>query len=75
MLGEALAGLKKHADAERLQVQGFTGLKERASRIPEPYRLLRLTEAADRLVRLNEALDRKDEAAKWRKEREALRKP
>jgi tetratricopeptide (TPR) repeat protein len=75
MLGEALAEQKKYSEAERLLVQGFEGLKQRATQIPEPLRAVRLTEAADPLVRLCEALQKKDEAAKWRKEREAVRKP
>jgi hypothetical protein len=75
MLGEALAGQRKYADAERLLVQGFDGLKRRATEIPGPYRATRLTEAAERLVRLYEALEKKDEAEKWRKEREAAVKP
>jgi tetratricopeptide (TPR) repeat protein len=75
MLGEALAGQKKYAEAERLLVQGFDGLKKRAAQIPEPFRAVRLTEAAERLVRLCEAQGKKEEAAKWRKEREAIGKP
>jgi tetratricopeptide (TPR) repeat protein len=75
LLGEALAGQKKYADAESMLVQGFDGLKARAAQIPEQYRALRLAEAADRLVRLCEAQGRNEEAAKWRKEREATRKP
>jgi tetratricopeptide (TPR) repeat protein len=75
MLGEALAGQKKYADAEPLLVQGFEGMKKRSAQIPAPFRALRLTEAVDRLVRLSEAQGKKEEAAKWRKEREALGKP
>jgi tetratricopeptide (TPR) repeat protein len=75
MLGEALASQNKYADAEPLLVQGFDGLKARAAQIPEQFRALRLTEAADRLVRLCEAQGKNEEAAKWRKEREAARKP
>jgi hypothetical protein len=75
LLGGALAGQKKYADAEPLLVQGFAGLKARAAQIPQQYRTLRLGEAADRLVRLCEAQGKKEEAAKWRKEAEAIRKP
>jgi serine/threonine protein kinase len=75
LLGEALAGQKKYAEAEPLLVQGFEGLKKRAAQIPEPFRTTRPSEAAGRLVRLYEALGKKDEAEKWRKEQEAIRKP
>ncbi len=75
MLGEALAGQKKFADAQRLLVQGFAGLKKQAAQIPAAVRTVRLVEAADRLVRLYEALGKKEEAAKWRKERETIGKP
>jgi len=75
LLGEALAGQKKYADARPLLVQGFDGLKARAAQIPDPFRVLRLGDAADRLVRLCEAQGMKEEAAKWRKEAEAVRKP
>jgi tetratricopeptide (TPR) repeat protein len=75
LLGAALAGQEKYADARPLLVQGFEGLKARAAQIPEPVRALRLGEAADRLVRLYEAQGKKEEAAKWRKEAAAVRKP
>jgi tetratricopeptide (TPR) repeat protein len=74
LLGAALAGQKKYADARPLLVQGFDGLKARAAQIPEQYRAPRLSEAADRLVRLYEAQGKKEEAANWRKEAEAVRK-
>jgi tetratricopeptide (TPR) repeat protein len=75
LLGEALAGQKKYTDAEPLLIQGFEGLKSRASQIPEAFRTARLTEAANRLVRLYEAQGKKEEAAKWRKEQQAIGKP
>jgi hypothetical protein len=65
MLGEALAGQKKYAEAEPLLLAGYKGMKEREATIPEPFRKVRLTEALERLVRLYEATGRKDEAAKW----------
>jgi hypothetical protein len=74
LLGAALAGQKKYADARPLLVQGFEGLKARTAQIPERYRV-RLHEAADRLVRLCEAQGTNEEAAQWRKEAEAVRKP
>ncbi|HEY7308935.1 MAG TPA: tetratricopeptide repeat protein [Gemmataceae bacterium] len=70
LLGEALSEQKKYADAEPLLVAGYKGLKKHADQIPAADKD-RLTKAIDRLVRLYEAWDKKDEAARWRKEREA----
>jgi hypothetical protein len=73
MLGEALLGQKKTAEVEPFLKEGYQGLKMRQAKIPEPVRKVRLTEALDRLVQLYEATDSKDEAAKWRKELEAVK--
>jgi hypothetical protein len=70
MLGGALLGQKKYADAEPL-LAGYQGMKLRQQTIPAAG-LVRLTEAVERLVQLYEATGKKDEAARWRKEREAL---
>src|SRR5262249_13962837 len=72
MLGGALLGQKKYADAEPLLLAGYAGLKERAAKIPPPGKI-RLTEALERLVALYEATGKKDEAAKWRKELNAAK--
>jgi eukaryotic-like serine/threonine-protein kinase len=74
LLGEALGGQRKYTDAEPLLVRGFEGMKKRAALIPPSFRVVRLAEAASRLVRFYEALDENDEAAKWRKEQEAAKK-
>jgi serine/threonine protein kinase/lipopolysaccharide biosynthesis regulator YciM len=74
MLGEALLGQKKYAEAEPLLKEGYDGMKQRRDKIPAAARKPRLTEALQRLVRLYEATDNKDEAAKWRKELEAADK-
>jgi serine/threonine protein kinase len=68
-LGGALLGQKKYAEAERLLIEGCEGMKQREVKIP-PQGKARLTEALERLVRLYEAIDKKDEATKWRKELE-----
>jgi eukaryotic-like serine/threonine-protein kinase len=68
MLGGALLGQGKHAEAEPLLLAGYAGLKEREKTIP-PQGLIRLPEAADRLVELYAATGKPDEAAKWRAER------
>src|SRR5207253_2680795 len=75
LLGEALAGQRKFAEAEPLLLKGYEGMKQRSAKIPEPSRTTRLAEAADALASLYEALEKKDEAAKWRKERDAVKKP
>jgi len=72
MLGGALLGQKKYAEAEPLLLAGYEGMKQREKTIP-PQGKDRLPEAVDRLVQLYEAMDKKDEAAKWRKEQEATR--
>jgi serine/threonine protein kinase/tetratricopeptide (TPR) repeat protein len=62
-----------YRDAEPLLLRGYDGLKQQAAKIPEQVRTTRLTVAAERLVQLYDAQDKKDEAAKWRKELEALK--
>ncbi len=71
MLGGALLGQKKYADAEPLLLKGYQGMKEREKTIP-PQGEDRLPEAVERLVQLYEELAKNDEAAKWRTE---LQKP
>jgi serine/threonine protein kinase/tetratricopeptide (TPR) repeat protein len=72
LLGEALLGQKKYADAEPLLKDGYEGMKPRQDQIPPPPRKLRLSEALERLVQLYEANGKKDEAARWRQELEAV---
>jgi serine/threonine protein kinase/tetratricopeptide (TPR) repeat protein len=74
MLGEALLGQTKYADAEPLLVQGYDGLKQREAKIPAEDKV-RLTEALERLVQLYEALDKQDEAARWRAELASRKTP
>ena len=71
MLGAALLGQEKYADAEPLLLRGYEGVKRREATIPEPFRKRRLSESLERLVRLYEAWDKPDEAARWRKALEA----
>jgi tetratricopeptide (TPR) repeat protein len=75
LLGGALLGQKKYADAEPLLLAGYEGLKRRQAGLPEPLRSTRLSEALQRLVRLHEARGQEGEAAKWRKELEAVKTP
>jgi tetratricopeptide (TPR) repeat protein len=73
MLGVALLGQKKYAEAERLLLADYEGMKKREATMAAAK--ARLLEAALRLVQLYEALGKKDEAARWQKEREALQTP
>jgi serine/threonine protein kinase/tetratricopeptide (TPR) repeat protein len=68
LLGGALLGLGKYAEAEPLLRAGYDGLKEREGEVP-PAAKGRLAEAADRLVELYTALGKPDGAARWRTER------
>ena len=67
MLGEALNGQQKRAEAEPLLVQGYEGMKQRAAKIPKEVKP-RLAEALERLVQLYDAWGKPDEAARWRRE-------
>ena len=71
VFGGELLTQKKYADAERLLVAGYQGLKVRQAAIPAADQR-RLLQAVERLVQLYEATDRKEEAAKWRKELETV---
>jgi serine/threonine protein kinase/tetratricopeptide (TPR) repeat protein len=72
MLGEALAGQKKHIDAQPLLRNGYEEMRKRQDKIPNEVRKVRLTDAVQRLVQFYEATNNPDEAAKWRKELDAL---
>jgi hypothetical protein len=78
MLGGALLGRKKDADAELLLLAGYAGMKQREKAIPAQGHV-RLTEALQRLVQLDDATGKNDDAAKWRTElqarNEAVKKP
>jgi serine/threonine protein kinase len=72
-LGASLLGQKKYAEAEPLLGKGYARLKQYEQRIPVAFRRTRLTQALKPLVQLYEATGRPDEAAKWRKELEAVK--
>lgn len=65
MLGGALLGQHKYAEAEPLLLAGYDGMKQREATIP-PQGKLRLSEALDRLIHLYDAFGKPDQAAKWR---------
>jgi serine/threonine protein kinase len=72
ILGEALLGQKKYAEAEPLLRAGYGGLKqaERAMPWETGYHV---RDALRRLVELYDATANKEEAARWRKELDALK--
>jgi hypothetical protein len=72
MLGAALLGQKKYAEAEPLIRAGYEGIKRRADQIPSFVKVARLEEALDRLIALAEATGKADEAKAWKDERAKL---
>jgi hypothetical protein len=60
-------GLGKNAEAERLLVSGYEGMKQREGKIPARSKV-QMTEALQRLVQLYETTGKRDEAAKWRQQ-------
>jgi tetratricopeptide (TPR) repeat protein/tRNA A-37 threonylcarbamoyl transferase component Bud32 len=74
MLGGALAGQQKYAEAEPLLLAGYEGMDGRAKTIPPPGQA-RLTEARERLAEFYDALGQKDRAAIWRKTQERALSP
>jgi eukaryotic-like serine/threonine-protein kinase len=68
MLGGALLGQKKYAEAEPLLRNGYEGMKQREKTIP-PQASTRLPEALDRLIDLSTATNKPDEVKKWQAER------
>jgi tetratricopeptide (TPR) repeat protein len=75
MLGGALLGLKKYAEAEPVLLASYEGLSKDAAKNPAAYtsgsvRHDRLTDALERLVQLYDAWDKKDKADEWRKKLE-----
>jgi tetratricopeptide (TPR) repeat protein len=69
MLGEALSVLQEFSEAEPLLLSGYEGMARRANMIP-PQDKHRLARARERLVELYEAMGNREEAARWRKQRQ-----
>jgi serine/threonine protein kinase len=65
-LGGALLGQGRFAEAEPLVVRGYEEIKARAARIPSQTKIPRLSEAAERVVRLYEAWGKSDQAKAWK---------
>ena len=68
LLGGALLGQKKFADAEPLLLKGYEEMKQREKTIPEQGKI-RLPEALDRLIELYTATNKPDDVKKWQAER------
>jgi eukaryotic-like serine/threonine-protein kinase len=70
LLGGALLGQQKYAEAEPLLLMGYEGMKTREATIPQTDGGdLRIPEALDRLIELYIATDKPEEAQRWRTER------
>jgi hypothetical protein len=65
LLGGALVGQGRYAEAAPLVVPGYEGMKDREARIAA-FARPRLAEAAVRVVRLYEAWGKPDQAAGWK---------
>jgi hypothetical protein len=74
VLGETLLSQKKLAEAGPLLVQGYDDMKQREAKILSPFRTIRLKDCLQRLIALYDAMDKKPEAAKYRKQLDALTK-
>jgi hypothetical protein len=66
LLGASLLIQKNYADAERLLLAGYAGIKEREANIPADGKA-RVTESLERLVQLYDGWEKSDQAAEWRK--------
>ena len=64
-LGGALLGQERYAEAEPLVIGGYEGMKARAAKIPA-WGKPRLTEAAERVIRLYEDWGQPEKAAVWK---------
>src|SRR5262249_39211581 len=72
LLGDALLGQKRYADAEPLLLAGYRGMKALEETM-EPLGRMRIPKTLERLVRLYEAKGDPKEAAAWRARLEAAR--
>lgn len=71
LLGGALLGQKKYAEAEPLLKAGYEGMKQRAEKIP-PIEKDQLGEALDRLIELADVTGKADDAKMWKNEKAKL---
>jgi eukaryotic-like serine/threonine-protein kinase len=73
MLGGALLGQKKHAQAEPLLLAGYEGMKQREANIP-PASKVHVDKAIERLIQLAKAMGKKQDETKWQTELNARKK-
>jgi tetratricopeptide (TPR) repeat protein len=73
-LGGSLLGQKNYAEAERLLLAGYEGMKQREAKIPTNAKKY-LTEALERLVQLYDAWGKPEQAATWRTKLEQAKTP
>jgi tetratricopeptide (TPR) repeat protein len=66
LLGEAVLGQSRYAEAEPLLVSGYEGIKARESTIPESHRTRRVAEAAERVLHLYRAWDKPATLDAWK---------
>ena len=71
LLGGALLGQKKYAEAEPLLKTGYAGMKQRAEKIPLEAKY-RLGDALNRLIELAEVRGKLDDARLWKDEKAKL---
>lgn len=68
LLGAAILGLKKHAEAEPLLLKGYRGMKDREKSIPANDGNQCLGEAINRLIELYTVMNKHEEVkvgARW----------
>jgi hypothetical protein len=65
LLGGALLGQRRYAEAEPLVVEGYEGMKLHEARIPAGNPNI-LPVAADQVVALYDAWDKSQKAAEWK---------
>ena len=71
MLGAAQAGQKRFEEAEPLLIEGYRGMKERRTGMPD-FHIPRLGESALRIVDFYTDLKRTDKTAEWQAEFDRL---
>lgn len=68
LLGGALLGQKKYADAEPLLLKGYEGMKAREKAVLKSEGEVRIPQSIDRLIELYTATQKPDEVKKWQAE-------
>jgi serine/threonine protein kinase len=74
LLGAALLGQKKYAEAEPLLISGYEGMKQREAKFPPAVKRW-MIENGERIVELYKAWDKPQKAAEWREKLKAAAAP